>query len=165
MIRGPAGEWIIGFAKGIGVCAVVDAELWGIYIGLTCAWNLSISGVVVETDCLEALNLIRQGRNGKGSHGLVLHIMELCTRFQGVCFQHVKRNKNRVADRMAKLAIFDGALFSSSTRGGWPWFTGRYGRLIVSQADVLFSIVLFVLVMSLISFVLYELFRVLFSSI
>ncbi|KAL4280704.1 hypothetical protein GQ457_03G019240 [Hibiscus cannabinus] len=108
MIRGPTSEWILGFAKAIGVCAVVDAELWGIYIGLVCAWNLSVPGVVVETDCLEALNLIRLGLNGKGSHGLVLHILELCNRLQGVSFQHVKRNKNRVADRMAKLTIFDG---------------------------------------------------------
>ncbi|KAL4279622.1 hypothetical protein GQ457_03G027550 [Hibiscus cannabinus] len=108
MIWGPTGEWFISFTKAIGVCAVVDAELWGIYIGLVCAWDLHVTGVVVETDCLGALNFIRLGRNGKGSHGLVLHILELCHRFRTVSFQHVKRNSNRVADQMAKLAIFDG---------------------------------------------------------
>ncbi|KAK8579023.1 hypothetical protein V6N12_069358 [Hibiscus sabdariffa] len=92
MIRSPAGEWVISFAKAIGVCAMVDVELWGIYIGLVCAWDLYVTGIVVETDCLEALKLIRIGRNGKRSYGLVLHILELCHRFQAVSFQHIKRD-------------------------------------------------------------------------
>ncbi|KAL4386138.1 hypothetical protein GQ457_09G002000 [Hibiscus cannabinus] len=104
MIRGPAGEWV---AKVIGVCAVVDAELWDMYIGLACAWVLHVKGIVVETDCLETLNLIRIGRNGKRLHGLVLHIVELCHRFRAVSFQHIKPDNNRVADQMTKLTIFD----------------------------------------------------------
>ncbi|KAK8974618.1 hypothetical protein V6N11_045184 [Hibiscus sabdariffa] len=29
LIRDVVGSWVIGFAKAIGVCSVVEAELWG----------------------------------------------------------------------------------------------------------------------------------------
>ncbi|MCI69371.1 ribonuclease H, partial [Trifolium medium] len=30
LIRGDSGEWIGGFAHGIGECSVLVAELWGV---------------------------------------------------------------------------------------------------------------------------------------
>ncbi|KAK9019781.1 hypothetical protein V6N11_054289 [Hibiscus sabdariffa] len=108
LIRDPVGEWVLGYAKAIGVCLVVDAELWGIYIGLAYAWDLHIRRVIVETDCLEALRLLKVGSNGQVSPDLVLHVLELCHRPWDVSLRQLKRDANRDADQMAKLVIFDG---------------------------------------------------------
>ncbi|KAK8479556.1 hypothetical protein V6N12_064054 [Hibiscus sabdariffa] len=40
VIRDSHGYWMMGFTKNLGMCSVLDAELWGIYEGLLCAWVL-----------------------------------------------------------------------------------------------------------------------------
>ncbi|KAK8635385.1 hypothetical protein V6N13_004123 [Hibiscus sabdariffa] len=32
--RGNGGEWVFGYNKGIGLCSIKEAELWGILIGM-----------------------------------------------------------------------------------------------------------------------------------
>jgi hypothetical protein len=32
VIRGMHGEWLGGFAKGVGLCSAFIAELWGVYM-------------------------------------------------------------------------------------------------------------------------------------
>ncbi|KAK8565222.1 hypothetical protein V6N12_058792 [Hibiscus sabdariffa] len=59
--------------------------------------------VVVEVDSLEALRFISKGSKDHDSLGLVLHIRELCERQWSVSFQHIHREGNRAADRLAKL--------------------------------------------------------------
>ncbi|KAE8675071.1 hypothetical protein F3Y22_tig00111701pilonHSYRG00075 [Hibiscus syriacus] len=39
LIRNHSSNWVTGFSKSIGFCSVLDAELWGIYIGLQLAWE------------------------------------------------------------------------------------------------------------------------------
>ncbi|MCH98804.1 ribonuclease H protein, partial [Trifolium medium] len=37
IIRGNQGEWLGGFAKGVGECSAFIAELWGVFEGLSLA--------------------------------------------------------------------------------------------------------------------------------
>jgi hypothetical protein len=39
LIRNSKGEWISGFAKGLGTCSVVVTELWGAFEGLKLVWE------------------------------------------------------------------------------------------------------------------------------
>ncbi|KAE8690269.1 hypothetical protein F3Y22_tig00110904pilonHSYRG00245 [Hibiscus syriacus] len=39
VILNNAIEWLVGFEKFIGLCSILKAELWGVYVGLYCAWN------------------------------------------------------------------------------------------------------------------------------
>ncbi|KAL4363632.1 hypothetical protein GQ457_04G016990 [Hibiscus cannabinus] len=98
LIRDSTCAWILGFAKSIGVYSVVEAELWGVFTGLSCAWNLEIRNVDVEIDSFEALCFIKEGSKGKGWPGLVLYIMELCARNWSISFRHVHHEGNKVAD-------------------------------------------------------------------
>lgn len=39
VIRNEEGDWCGGFAVNIGVCSAPLAEIWGVYYGLSTAWN------------------------------------------------------------------------------------------------------------------------------
>ncbi|KAE8707058.1 hypothetical protein F3Y22_tig00110387pilonHSYRG00750 [Hibiscus syriacus] len=58
LIRDNIGRWRAGFAKFIGICSTLEAELWGIYIGMVLAWDLGIRRVIVESDNKEAILLV-----------------------------------------------------------------------------------------------------------
>ncbi|KAL4388073.1 hypothetical protein GQ457_09G018440 [Hibiscus cannabinus] len=55
------GSWKFSFAKSLGVCSVVDVELWGVYIGLSLAWNVRFRNVIIEMDSQESLQIIQGG--------------------------------------------------------------------------------------------------------
>ncbi|KAE8719829.1 hypothetical protein F3Y22_tig00109925pilonHSYRG00012 [Hibiscus syriacus] len=40
VLRSSNGGWMFGFSKAIGICSIVEAELWGIHEGFSHAWNL-----------------------------------------------------------------------------------------------------------------------------
>lgn len=39
LIRDANGRWVAGFGMNIRDCSITIAELWGLYHGLTLAWN------------------------------------------------------------------------------------------------------------------------------
>ncbi|KAL4284759.1 hypothetical protein GQ457_16G014900 [Hibiscus cannabinus] len=98
------GNWCLGFSKFVGICSVVEAELWGVFVGLLCAWNLQLPKLVVEIDSMDALRLLQSNSHQQGVLSVVLHILELCARPWDVRFQFIGRDGNGVADGMAKLA-------------------------------------------------------------
>nr|KJB18972.1 hypothetical protein B456_003G078100 [Gossypium raimondii] len=49
------GNWILGFNKFLGVCSVLEAELWGIFEGLSLLLKQGFDRVLICTDCLEAV--------------------------------------------------------------------------------------------------------------
>ncbi|KAE8735058.1 hypothetical protein F3Y22_tig00000477pilonHSYRG00219 [Hibiscus syriacus] len=59
VIRDYGRRWIFGYAKRIGLCSSLKAELWGIYEGLQAAWKLGVRQIQFETDSSEAVKLIR----------------------------------------------------------------------------------------------------------
>ena len=52
VIRDSVGHWILGFCMKIGESSVTMAKLWGLYQGLTLAWNAGIRRLLVEVDNL-----------------------------------------------------------------------------------------------------------------
>ncbi|KAE8680158.1 hypothetical protein F3Y22_tig00111392pilonHSYRG00374 [Hibiscus syriacus] len=109
-----SGTWLFGFSKFIGICLIIDAELWGAFVGLTFAWNAGFRQVILELDSMEALRILKSDYNG--THSLRWHINELRRRNSCVQIQHVLRNGNKVADVLAKgasLANLDPILIDS----------------------------------------------------
>lgn len=39
VLRDKVGVWLCGFMQNIGVCLSREAELWGVFKGLTMAWD------------------------------------------------------------------------------------------------------------------------------
>ncbi|MBA0851216.1 hypothetical protein Goshw_015474 [Gossypium schwendimanii] len=48
------GNWILGFNRFLGVCSVLEAELWSIFEGLSLLLKQGFDRVLICTDCLEA---------------------------------------------------------------------------------------------------------------
>ena len=60
VIRDSFGNWISGFSMNIGESSVIMAELWGLYQGLSLAWNVGIRHLLVEVDSLCVTQMISQ---------------------------------------------------------------------------------------------------------
>ncbi|KAL4382902.1 hypothetical protein GQ457_15G029930 [Hibiscus cannabinus] len=80
--RNSEGVWLHGFSKFIGCCSILEAELWGICMGLSLAWDRGFRCIMVESD----------------------YIRRLCSQNWQVSFHHVLRTGNIMADSLAKLA-------------------------------------------------------------
>ncbi|KAK9013943.1 hypothetical protein V6N11_005118 [Hibiscus sabdariffa] len=107
VIRNAAGDWLIGFSRKLGICSVIESELWGIYEGLLVAWSLGLVRLIVEVDSSNAINLIRQYKEGQAALALVPNIVSLINRRRSIELSHVMRKGNKLADCMAKFSNWD----------------------------------------------------------
>ncbi|KAL4291966.1 hypothetical protein GQ457_14G024710 [Hibiscus cannabinus] len=101
-IRSDSGQWLMGFSRQLGLCSSLEAELWGIFEGLMCAWSIRIANLILESDCKEALQMIDRVRHSNRRSSLVEHILRLLNRDWVVRLEFVPREGNVVADYMAK---------------------------------------------------------------
>ncbi|KAF7813072.1 putative non-LTR retroelement reverse transcriptase [Senna tora] len=53
-----AGHFLIGFMRNLGDGSMLNAELWGIVCALEVVWRSRFKKVLVESDCLIAMNLV-----------------------------------------------------------------------------------------------------------
>ncbi|KAE8692317.1 Detected protein of unknown function [Hibiscus syriacus] len=85
-------------------CSVVDAELWGIFSGLTIAWERGFRQVILESDCKDAVAVVQAQPRVNGVLPMVPHIQELVRRDWIIHSRYVPRESNRVASGLAQLA-------------------------------------------------------------
>ncbi|KAK8630158.1 hypothetical protein V6N13_078964 [Hibiscus sabdariffa] len=114
VLRDHNGSWIRGFSKFIGRCSVVEAELWGIAVGMELAWSMGCRQLIVELDSSDALRMLQQCSSEVCSYIIGSHIHQLCREDWQVVFSKVVQCNNGVADGLAKLASnssFDVLLF------------------------------------------------------
>ncbi|KAL4348355.1 hypothetical protein GQ457_17G006980 [Hibiscus cannabinus] len=95
------GRWLFGFARFVGRCTVLLAELWAIHDGLAQAWMCGHRCVKLESDNLEAVRIVNSTSNLMHKQGLVLAIKRWLRLEWRVRVQHVPRGQNRVADKLA----------------------------------------------------------------
>ncbi|KAH9699193.1 putative ribonuclease H protein [Citrus sinensis] len=58
LIRDFRGGWQVGYSANLGVCSVTSAELWGLFHGLSIAWQYGFRKVYVEVDSMCVMKLI-----------------------------------------------------------------------------------------------------------
>ncbi|KAH9670623.1 putative ribonuclease H protein [Citrus sinensis] len=105
LIRDHSGHWVAGFGMNIGNCSVTTAELWGLYQGLTLAWNKGIRWLCVEVDSRCVTQLVKNNMvNPNEFSTLIRAIQELIRRNWRVEITHVYREANFAADYLATLA-------------------------------------------------------------
>ncbi|KAL4325431.1 hypothetical protein GQ457_11G002310 [Hibiscus cannabinus] len=63
-LRDDSGAWLSGYARYVGRCDALLAELWAIHDGLLLAWDLGFRFVELESDCLGAVRHITRDSNG-----------------------------------------------------------------------------------------------------
>ncbi|XP_028799213.1 uncharacterized protein LOC114754591 [Neltuma alba] len=64
VLRGDARDWVCGFAKILGICSAISAELSGMVYGLKIAQDLGISKLVVEGDSATAISTLQAAWDG-----------------------------------------------------------------------------------------------------
>ncbi|XVF58228.1 hypothetical protein PTKIN_Ptkin07bG0047600 [Pterospermum kingtungense] len=80
----------------------VQAEMKGIWFGLSLAVERGFNHVVIETDSLVAVSILKEGENSLWLGGALLADIFDLTRFCIDCkFVHVKRNDHTLAHRIA----------------------------------------------------------------
>ncbi|KAF7808414.1 Retrovirus-related Pol polyprotein from transposon TNT 1-94 [Senna tora] len=98
------GEWLCGFSGLIGKQTNMSAELMAIKHGLLLGLQRGFGKLMVEVDCLEAINLIKDediSRHQLGS--LIKDIRVISSSFTNFRLKHVYREANQCADGIAKM--------------------------------------------------------------
>ncbi|KAF7814237.1 putative ribonuclease H protein At1g65750 family [Senna tora] len=104
IFRNEDGRWMGGFSGYIGTQTNMFAELTAIKQGLSLAVNKGFLRLLVETDCLEALNLISKGDISTHHLGVIINdIRVLSSRCESISFKHIFREANQCADGLAKI--------------------------------------------------------------
>ncbi|KAH1089485.1 hypothetical protein J1N35_016742 [Gossypium stocksii] len=71
VVRNHEGVWILGIAKSIGTCSIVEAERWRVLEGLQQAWDIGARKVLLETDSLMVVSLLKSQQGMYGDNTLV----------------------------------------------------------------------------------------------
>ncbi|KAE8722513.1 hypothetical protein F3Y22_tig00013960pilonHSYRG00174 [Hibiscus syriacus] len=100
VIRDARREWIFGFSRSIGICSILNAELWAIYDVVLHAWDLGIKKIIVETDSALVVDLMNDPGQSNISVMVLLLIRTVINRSWEVQFVHVYCEANKVADKM-----------------------------------------------------------------
>ncbi|KAK8548005.1 hypothetical protein V6N12_060932 [Hibiscus sabdariffa] len=116
VLRDENGCWILGFRRSIGCCSVYVAELWAVQDMLARAWSLDIRRLVLETNCMEVVQLLNCSSTSTVGNTLVRLIMDWTRENWQLVIRYVPRVHNQLTDRFASLgrtAPRDGILFSN----------------------------------------------------
>jgi ribonuclease HI len=104
VLRGSHGEWLGGFAKGIGLCSAFVAELWGVYEGLSLAYRMRFKYVELEVDSEAVVRVLKKGCSENFAGCSLLHrIRQLMKKAWHVDVFHIYREANMCADALANL--------------------------------------------------------------
>ncbi|KAE8672514.1 hypothetical protein F3Y22_tig00111840pilonHSYRG00033 [Hibiscus syriacus] len=96
----------MGFSRAIGICSVIEAELWGVFEGLKHARRIRARNIAIEIDNIEAHSMLTRRHQGLTAPS-ILHIWELMEGNWSVTLSYVPREANKLDDIMAKLVQKD----------------------------------------------------------
>ncbi|KAF1879364.1 hypothetical protein Lal_00005830 [Lupinus albus] len=105
VIRDHEGRWLSSFSANFGVGSPILVELLAMEHGLNLAWDLGFKEIILESDCLEAVQIIPDGVR-ICLDNILLHVSNVrtwLTRNWMVEVKFVVREANKVADFMVKL--------------------------------------------------------------
>ena len=104
LIRGSAGQWVVGFAKSINVNSSIAAELWALREGLVLCIEREAHAVEIELDASATISLVASNVNTNGDlSGLVDDCREFLLQLPQVKLSHYFREANFYADALTRL--------------------------------------------------------------
>lgn len=99
VLRDWKGEFILGFSDALIECSsALEAELWAIKIGMQTVVARGYRNLIVESDSLKAIQIIN-AHKGDFLRSSIQHMTRMVDR---ICWNHVYRETNSVADGFAK---------------------------------------------------------------
>jgi ribonuclease HI len=106
VIRDYNGNWCHGFMRNIGKGEVLQAEAWGLFTGLQIAKELKITHLMVESDSAVLISLIHSSQLQLHPLGtLLMNCKSIMNNFNHCSVSHIHRERNMVADCLAKKSI------------------------------------------------------------
>ncbi|KAK8987883.1 hypothetical protein V6N11_065489 [Hibiscus sabdariffa] len=96
------GSWLSRFQKAIGVLQPLQAELWALLIGLRFAWDQGFIFVQIQSDCAEAVKLIKADNAYMSLISLVRAIAALRQKAWATEITWIPRTSNLPAEMLAK---------------------------------------------------------------
>ncbi|KAG8486813.1 hypothetical protein CXB51_020358 [Gossypium anomalum] len=98
------GSWsaVGGFQRFIGKRSAVNVELWAILHGLEMAQSRGYDKVILETDCMTTVEIIKEGLRSTTTMTIIRKIKMMQRQFADVKFQFVRKEWNMVADWLAR---------------------------------------------------------------
>ncbi|KAJ8762621.1 hypothetical protein K2173_008060 [Erythroxylum novogranatense] len=106
VIKDTEGRWLDGFVQNIGVATSFVAELWAIKVGLLMAWEKGYRRVRLQVDSLTIVSMLKTGKSPRSlNSALFRDIYGLLRRDWQVEMQHIYREANQCADRLANIAL------------------------------------------------------------
>lgn len=67
IIRNSSGLWVHGFHANLGIGEVLDAETWGLFLGLKLASECSVTNLIAESDSAILVNSLLNDLHPLGS--------------------------------------------------------------------------------------------------
>ncbi|KAK9160540.1 hypothetical protein Syun_006881 [Stephania yunnanensis] len=104
LIRDEKGLFRAGFQNFVGKCSPLTLELWSVKLGLELVLQRGFHHVVVESDYLEAIQLIQNQTNISNLDHLVRDIQGVLQQRRDVSIRHVFTECN-LCDYLAKEAL------------------------------------------------------------
>ncbi|KAL4295874.1 hypothetical protein GQ457_12G003750 [Hibiscus cannabinus] len=105
VVRDSTGTWQFGFSRSIGRCSIIMAELWAVLDSLRHSWDLGYRCLRLETDNLEATEIINSTSSAFEDSLLLHDIKGFMSRDWRVQLRHIPRSENSVADKLARMSM------------------------------------------------------------
>ncbi|BFG14224.1 hypothetical protein CerSpe_004980 [Prunus speciosa] len=121
VIRDHAGHWIAGYSANLGQRQILEAELWGLFFGLKLAVEKHLNDVIVEMDSATAVMLMHKTEidSCHPTGGLVRNCKGLMNQIGRIRLNHIYRERNSVADRLAVRSHNMVSGFLTTVLNGW----------------------------------------------
>ncbi|CAL5419769.1 unnamed protein product [Camellia sinensis] len=102
LIRDERGTWVCGYYGKLHSGTSLEAELWAIYKGLTVILQKGMNNVTIETECEQAMKLLKEEPNAKCPFKGLVEDAHIIMRGCECTVQRVYKEGNLCADALAK---------------------------------------------------------------
>ena len=100
------GVWKLGYSANLSVCSVTSAGLWGLFHGLSIAWQYGFHRVYVEVDNMRVMKLISNPNTLVNEHFfLIKAIQDLLWRDWLIKVDHIYREANEATYFLASYSF------------------------------------------------------------
>lgn len=94
------------FSRRLDHCSILEAKLWAIFYGLTMATNLDVQNLIVESDCLEVIQLLDEDDVSSSQFKyLLIEILKVKGQFQQCYYKHIIREANMLVDSFSMVYL------------------------------------------------------------
>ncbi|PRQ29678.1 putative ribonuclease H-like domain-containing protein [Rosa chinensis] len=106
VVRDHSGSWLCGFFANSGCGTVLQAEFWGLLLGLKMSIDAHYQHVLVESDSEVLVKLMNDGVDALHPLKSVINSCQALQRqFQRCEIKHIYREVNKVADVLSKIGL------------------------------------------------------------